>query len=291
MRFGILRKKSTIQAPAGAAANDPACARPEENEIEVLGREHYHKIESQLGYKFTDHQLLEYAMTHRSAQARTGGSKNDYERLEFLGDAVLDLAVAHLLLDAHPEAREGDLSKMRAALVNTTSLSEHAKQLGLGAFIRLSRGELAHGGAERPSILADVFEALMGAVYREGGFEIAMKCAERLFGEVIRTVSPSDPKTELQEALHAAGSAAPEYLLECVEGPEHSPTFVSIVKVDSQIVGRGQGKTKKESQQAAASEALSRMRGEDELDKLLLVAKPTRGANGSEGEEKGQHEV
>lgn len=278
MRFGIFRKKTAAPALPSEAA------KAEESEIEVLGREHYHKIEAQLGYKFNDLILLEYAMTHRSAQNRSGGHKNDYERLEFLGDAVLDLAVAHLLLDAHPEAREGDLSKMRAALVNTSSLADHAKRLGLGSYIRLSRGELAHGGAERPSILADVFEALMGAVYREGGFDIAKACAERLFGEAIKNVSPSDPKTELQEALHAAGSAAPDYLLECVEGPEHSPTFVSIVKVDGQIVGRGQGKTKKESQQAAASEALSRMQGEDEIDKMLLVAKPTTASTSEHNE-------
>jgi ribonuclease-3 len=206
---------------------------------------------------------LERALTHRSVHAKSN-IKNDYERLEFLGDAVLDLAVAHLLLDLYPEAREGELSKMRAALVNTQSLADAARELNLGPYIRLSRGELASGGAERASTLADVFEALMGAIYREAGFEVSHACVKRLFEQRLRTVTPTDPKTELQEALHARGSEAPEYLLEMVEGPEHSPTFVSVVKIDGKIVGRGRGTTKKASQQAAAAEALAALEGEGE---------------------------
>lgn len=229
---------------------------PEQDVAQPLGREHYHQIEAVLGYQFADKIWLERALTHRSVHAKTN-IKNDYERLEFLGDAVLDLAVAHLLLDLYPEAREGELSKMRAALVNTQSLADAARELNLGPYIRLSRGELASGGAERASTLADVFEALMGAIYREAGFESAHACVKRLFEQRLRTVTPTDPKTELQEALHARGSEAPEYLLEMVEGPEHSPTFVSVVKIDGKMVGRGRGTTKKASQQAAAAEALA----------------------------------
>lgn len=238
---------------------------------EPLGREEYSKIEEALNYKFNDHAWLERALTHRSVFSK--GSKNDYERLEFLGDAVLDLAIAHLLLDQHPEAREGELSKMRAALVNTTSLAEIARSLNLGPFIRLSRGELASGGNDRPSILADVLEAVIGALYREAGYDRVLKCIEHLFGTDIKDVTPRDPKTELQEALHALGSDAPVYLLECVEGPEHAPTFISVVEVDGQIVGRGRGNTKKASQQAAAGEALERVRPEDDVDKLFLSQK------------------
>lgn len=239
---------------------------------EPLGCESYHRLEERLGYCFRDLAWLECALTHRSIQVR--GVRSDYERLEFLGDAVLDLAVAQLLLDSYPEAREGDLSKMRAALVNTATLAEVARTLDLGPFIKLSRGELASGGADRPSILADVLEALMGAIYREAGYEAALNCVKRLFSEKLQTVTPTDPKTELQEALHAVGSEAPTYLLECVEGPEHAPTFISVVQVDGQVVGRGSGPTKKASQQAAAAQALARLKSGDEIDKLFLTAKP-----------------
>ena len=237
---------------------------------EPLGRECYDEIEAKLGYKFKDLDWLERALTHRSVHAK--GAKSDYERLEFLGDAVFDLAVAHLLLDQHTDAREGELSKMRAALVNTSSLAEISRSLKLGRFIRLSRGELASGGSERASILADVLEAVLGAVYREGGYDVAKSCIERLLGSQLVTVTPRDPKTELQEALHAAGSEVPVYRLECVEGPEHAPVFISVVEVDQQIVGRGRGPTKKASQQAAAEEALAHLKPADDIDAKFLVA-------------------
>ncbi len=225
---------------------------------EPLGREHYSKLEECLHREFKDKDLLERALTHRSMQGR--GDQRDYERLEFLGDAVLDLAVAQLLLDNYPEAKEGDLSKMRAALVNTNSLAEIARSLGVGPFVRLSRGELASGGADRASILADVFEALMGAIYRDSGYECAFSTVSLLFDEKLKTVKPTDPKTELQEALHAAGYDLPKYLLEYVEGPEHAPNFVSIVEVNGEVVGRGRGATKKASHQAAAAEALEKLK-------------------------------
>lgn len=275
MRFGIVRstaenvtadKKYTKQAP------------------EPLGRDAYGEIEEQLGYAFADRSWLERALTHRSVHIK--GVKSDYERLEFLGDAVFDLTVAHLLLDRHQEAHEGDLSKMRAALVNTTSLADIARRLKLGKFIRLSRGELASGGAERSSILADVLEAVIGAVYREGGYDVAKAVIERLLGEQIATVTPRDPKTELQEALHASGSEAPVYRLECVEGPEHSPIFISVVEVDGQIVGRGRGPTKKASQQEAAEQALSHLKGGDDIDErfILKVADDSSEDNTRDGE-------
>lgn len=260
MRFGILKV---------ASENGDDSNKNRRPVAEPLGQEHYSEIEERLQYSFTEKSWLERALTHRSVHAR--GEKTDYERLEFLGDAVFDLAVAHLLLDHHPEAREGELSKMRAALVNTSSLAEIARELELGKFIRLSRGELASGGSDRSSILADVLEAVVGAIYREGGYDIARACVERLLGSRLVTVNPRDPKTELQEALHAAGSEAPVYRLECVEGPEHQPIFVSIVEVDGQVVGRGRGATKKASQQNAAEEALAHLKGGDDLDARFLV--------------------
>jgi ribonuclease-3 len=262
MRFGIVRNSSDTTT----TTNDKKQIR---NAPEPLGRECYGEIEEQLGYAFTERAWLERALTHRSVHMK--GVKSDYERLEFLGDAVFDLAVAHLLLDRHQEAHEGELSKMRAALVNTSSLADVARKLQLGKFIRLSRGELASGGAERSSILADVVEAVLGAVYREGGYDAARQCVEKLLGDQIDTVTPRDPKTELQEALHASGSQGPTYRLECVEGPEHSPIFISVVEVDGQIVGRGRGPTKKASQQAAAEEALKYLKGGDDLDQGFVL--------------------
>lgn len=270
MRFGIVKTRTDENGTADKSQ------RPEHSE--PLDRSEFHKIEEALGYKFKDLNWLERALTHRSIQAKAGN--NDYERLEFLGDAVLDLAVAHLLLDYYEEAREGELSKMRAALVNTASLADVGRSLNLGPFIRLSRGELSSGGADRPSILADVFEALMGAVYREAGFEVALERIRILFKDRLENVTPRDPKTELQEALHAAGSEAPVYLLECVEGPEHAPNFVSVVQVDGQIVGRGSGATKKASQQAAADEALVRLRAGDDIDMMCkVVAEKSTGSS------------
>lgn len=246
------------QEKDSAGENLPA----EQAELHARAERHqprvdFEVIEEKLGFAFSDRSLLGRALTHRSALGLK--ERADYERLEFLGDAVLDLSVAHLLSDLHPDAREGELSKMRAALVNTQALAQVARTLGFGPFIRLGRGELSSGGFERPSILADVMEAVIGAVYRDSSYEVAMKMIERIFGDNLKQVTPFDPKTELQEALHAAGSEAPEYLLELVEGPEHAPTFVTVVVIDGEVVGRGRGPTKKTAQQTAAAQALERM--------------------------------
>lgn len=224
----------------------------------------YSDVQRILGHQFKDPQLLEAALTHRSRGIRAdpthaqGARKGagDYERLEFLGDAVIDLAVAELLLERYPAAREGELSKMRAALVNTNSLAEISERLEVYKYIRLSRSESDSGGARRPGILADVLEALIGALYRDAGFDNAKKCVENIFGEWISCVTPRDPKTELQELLHTLGKSPPVYLLEAVEGPEHEPKFISLVQIDGKTIGRGRGATKKASQQMAASEAL-----------------------------------
>jgi ribonuclease-3 len=232
----------------------------------------YTELENALGYSFKDKEWLVRALTHKSI-LETSSTSKDYERLEFLGDATLDLIVAHLLLDAHKDVKEGDLSKMRAALVNTNSLAEIAKDLNISKYVRVSKSQLASKGHERPSLLADVLEAILGAIYRDGGYEEAFNTTKKLFGVSINTVLPSDPKTELQEILHTLGSGVPTYLLEYTEGPEHSPTFVSIVQVDGTIVGRGSGPTKKASQQAAAKEALLLLQNKDDIDRLFLINK------------------
>ncbi len=250
------RMRPTAEKKSGRDAEGVRPADEDENPPHEP-RSDYEVLEERFGISFEDKTLIARALTHRSALGMK--ERADYERLEFLGDAVLDLSVAHLLSDLHPEAREGELSKMRAALVNTQALAEIAKRLELGPFIRLGRGELSSGGYERPSILADVMEAVIGAVYRDSSYEVALEMIERIFGSALEEVTPFDPKTELQEALHGAGSEPPSYLLELVEGPEHAPTFVTVVTVDGEVAGRGRGTTKKAAQQEAAAQALSRM--------------------------------
>jgi ribonuclease III len=246
--------------------------------LELVSNEDVDYFESIFGLRIKDVESFTTALTHRSLQF--GGEKSHYERLEFLGDAVLDLAVADLLINAHPHASEGELSKMRAALVNTQSLAEIARSFELGKFIRLSRGELSSGGAKRPSILADVVEAILGAIYLEFGFTGALSAISKLFGSKVTHVSPSDPKTELQEILHTLGKGQPSYRLECTEGPEHNPTFISVVLIDGEFAGRGRGASKKISQQEAAAKALSQYK-EVTLDRVInaeievSVDKPT----------------
>ena len=220
-----------------------------------LSQEECLAVERALGHSFGEQTWLVRALTHRSVLRF--GNRTDYERLEFLGDAVLDLVVADLLLKQHPELREGDLSKMRAALVNTESLAQIARSISLGSFIRMSKGERASGAQDRSSILADVIEALVGAVYRDAGYDVAADCVARLLGDRVCTVTPRDPKTELQEKLHALGWGVPTYKLDGVEGPEHAPTFISIVEIRGESHGRGRGSSKKSSHQAAAAEALA----------------------------------
>jgi len=209
-------------------------------------------LQEKLGIKFSELKHLEHALTHRSARG-----EGHYERYEFLGDAVVDLAVAHLLFETHPDLQEGDLSKMRAALVSTAGLAEVGREIGLSEFIRVSKQEMLSGGSERPSILADVIEAIFGALYTDAGFDAALLMARRLFSERVLKVTPQDPKTELQELSHLKGFQPPVYKLELVEGPEHSPEFISVVEINGEVRGRGKGQTKKASQQGAALEALT----------------------------------
>lgn len=212
-------------------------------------------------YQFNTIDLLEMALTHRSAKKSNHG--RDYEQLEFLGDAVLDVGIAHILLKSFPNSNEGELSKMRAALVNTESLASIGKELQIGQLIQLSSGEQSSGGAEKNSILADVVEALFGAIYLDSNFDSAFRVIKQLFSSKAITVTPKDPKTELQEKLHTLGIESPEYQLENAEGPDHAPTFVSVVKFSDQIMGRGTGATKKASQQLAAQIALQNLQNSE----------------------------
>lgn len=214
------------------------------------------KLEESLGYSFSDPDLLLQALTHKS-----WGSP-DNERLEFLGDSVLELAVSHLLFFSLPQASEGDLSKARASLVREDFLAEKAKELDLGQYLRLGKGEEVTGGREKASILASALEALIGAIYLDGGYGAAFRVVERLFGEAVREGKwrDRDYKTQLQEYTQALFRETPQYVLLSEQGPEHSKTFEVAVYVKGELLGKGVGKSKKEAEQRAAQEALRRIR-------------------------------
>ena len=216
-------------------------------------------MQQELGYSFVDPTLLSRALTHVSHERENGAGHN--EVLEFLGDAVLDLAVSDLLMRRFPARSEGDLSKMRAALVNTSALAEKAAQLELGALLRLGKGEERSGGRTKPSILAGAFEAVLGAVYQDGGFEAARRLVERYFtGDVKeRKLGQQDYKTRLQEISQMLFHAPPVYRIVSESGPDHDKHFVTEIAVGGKVLGKGEGKTKKQAEQQAAKRALGEL--------------------------------
>jgi ribonuclease III len=218
------------------------------------------RLEKELGYSFSDTSLLVRALTHVSYNRAKSAGHN--EVLEFLGDAVLDLAISDLLIRNFPEKSEGDLSRMRAALVNSTALAEKAGRLSLGPALRLGKGEERSGGRDKPSILAGAFEALLGAVYRDGGYEATRRMIERYFGDDIkeRKLGQQDYKTRLQEISQMLFHAPPSYRLVSESGPDHDKFFVTEITVGGRVLGRGRGKTKKQAEQEAAREALSELK-------------------------------
>jgi ribonuclease-3 len=219
----------------------------------------YAPLESRLGYAFRDRARLECALTHKSyLNENADWGRPDNERLEFLGDAVLDLVVGHLLMDAAPERDEGELSKTRASIVNETGLAEVAGELGLGEWLFLGRGEEQSGGRRKPSVLADACEALVAAVYLDGGFEAAFAVVKRLFGGRAASTGEAglhDFKTRLQERA-ARRRLHVRYGLVRADGPDHDKTFEIAASVGDKELARGVGKTKKEAEQRAAELAL-----------------------------------
>jgi ribonuclease-3 len=212
------------------------------------------ELEAALGHAFANPDLLTRALTHRSTEEEGG----DYERLEFLGDAVVQLAVTRKLFEDYPDMREGELAKLRAAVVSLDVLASAARTLGVGRHLHLGKGEEQTGGRDKGSILADAFEALVGALYLDAGFETATALVNNVLSHEIerRAASPGrrDYKTRLQEALAARGSLH-EYRMED-EGPDHDKTFFAAVLVDAVVMGRGRGSSKKAAQQEAARQAL-----------------------------------
>lgn len=214
-----------------------------------------------LGHRFAEKGLLRLALTHRSRVNEEGGRGVGNERLEFLGDAVLDLAISELLMERSPEADEGRLSRARSELVNTRALARHAQQLGLDRSVRLGRGEARSAGRRKISILANVFEAVVAALYLDGGLAPVRALVEREFGARLEDpeLFEADPKTRLQERLQAEGRPIPVYTTSRTEGPDHAPEFHVEARIEDQIVGRGVGPSKREAEQQAARQALERL--------------------------------
>src|SRR5512138_52796 len=209
----------------------------------------YDALHERLGYVFRDLGLLRLALTHPSVAHEQGLPIQTNQRLEFLGDAVLQLALTHELYEKFPDFGEGPLTKARAKLVNRRSLADRARHLGLGQYLILSRGEELSGGRERPSALADTFEALLGAIFLDGGFDAAREFILReflgAFGEL--TVIPilENPKGELHERLQSVSSEAPRYHVASVSGPDHDRIFECTVHHVGVELARGRGKSKK----------------------------------------------
>jgi ribonuclease-3 len=209
-----------------------------------------------------DHDLLERALTHRSFAYENGGLPTN-ERLEFLGDSVLGVIITETLYRAYPDLAEGQLAKLRAAVVNMRALADVSRALGLGEFIRLGRGEESTGGRDKSSILADGLEAFIGAVYVDGGLAVATGLVHRLFDDLIqdaaRLGAGLDWKTSLQELTASQVLGVPYYEVS-ESGPDHEKIFEAGVRVGGTVFGTGSGRSKKEAEQQAAEEAWNRIR-------------------------------
>jgi len=232
------------------------------------------RLMERLGYEFRDPKLLDRALTHSSAVpelraargediAFTGSEVQDNERLEFLGDAVLELLTSEFLLKNFPEWTEGQLSKSRARIVNAHSLEGAARGLELGAHLRLGRGEEKTGGREKPALLADAFEAVVAAMYLDGGLEPARELLTKTVFLQVREngerIAESDRKSALQEFLQGKGGQLAEYRLAGESGPDHQKTFLVEVWVRGERMSSAEGSTKKEAEQKAARSALEKL--------------------------------
>ena len=220
------------------------------------------QLEQLLEYTFRDQKLLEQALTHPSYLHETGGGfTGDYQRLEFLGDSVLGLLLAEMLYNRYQDWDEGALSQLRSRLAGQDVLADRARTLGIGAFIMLGRGEEQTAGREKDSILADVLEAIIAALYLDAGLQASRTLVARLFDELAAApellVLGRDSKSELQEYLSFLNLPQPEYHLMEESGPPHDRRFLFHILVGDRIVGVGQGKSKKIAQQVAAAEAMA----------------------------------
>ncbi len=212
-------------------------------------------LEEAIGYRFRDHALLEEALSHRS-YASESRSPVYNERLEFLGDSILSAVVAHELYLHYPNEKEGALSKKRSQLVSRPNLAKWAQDLDIGSYLYLGVGEESSGGRLRQSLLANSVEALIGAVYLDGGYESAAAFIRRYFTAEHGTLVETDYKSRLQELLQRKYRKTPDYAMSSFTGPDHDRTFEVEVRLGKKALGRGLGKSKKEAEQAAAKDAI-----------------------------------
>lgn len=217
-------------------------------------------LQARLGYVFEDANLLQLALTHPSVAHEAPGTRPHNQRLEFLGDAVLSLVLTRELYDKFSGYGEGPLTKARAQLVNRRALASQARRLGLGEHLIVSHGEEVSGGRARPSALADAFEALVGALFLDGGYAAArdfiLERFRDFFGELTELPNLDNPKGELQELLQAESPESPQYVMTAVTGPDHDREFECAVSHRGAELGRGRGKSKKEAESQAALAAL-----------------------------------
>ena len=229
---------------------------PEDHRHELIG------LASRIGHDFADLDLLFQAVSHRSWCAEHGGMPSN-ERLEFLGDSVLGLVVTAHSYHQYPDLSESELSRLRAAVVSASTLADVASEIGLGRALLLGKGEAATGGREKMSILADALEAVIGAIYLDGGWHPASRLVLDLLGDRIDEASSGpgdrDYKSQLQELVARRGAEPPAYRLD-EAGPDHRKTFEADVLVEGEVMGRGSGTTKKSAEQAAARAALTELR-------------------------------
>lgn len=219
-------------------------------------------LESRLGYKFKNTELLENALIHSSYANEVRGNTHSNERLEFLGDSVLSIIVSEHIYKRFPNMPEGELTRMRASLVCEKSLCEFSRELGIGQYLKLGKGEDKNGGRERDSILADAFEAVLAAIYLDGGMNAAKT---HIMNTVLRDLKHCDDdtfkdyKTTLQEIIQRNPEESVSYILIDESGPDHNKSFTVEVHLNSNVIGTGIGKSKKQAEQMAARQALELM--------------------------------
>lgn len=221
------------------------------------------ELEVLLDYHFQDRRLLEEALTHPSVSGVREIYKNDYDRLEFLGDRVVGLLVATTLFQRHPEAQAGDLALRYNAIVRKESLARIAALIDIGPFLRLAKSEKQSGGVEKPAVLSDAMEAILGAIYLDGGLAAAEKVVEKYFLTSFdaATDTAKDPKTALQEFTHAQSLGTPTYQVISQTGPAHDPKFTIIAQLQNGQKIEGEGRSKREAEQIAARRLLDILKG------------------------------
>jgi ribonuclease III len=232
-------------------------------------------LQDLLGYRFRDESLLRLALTHPSVAHESPVNTPHNQRLEFLGDSVLGASLTSALYEKFPQLGEGPLTKARAQLVNRRTLAAASRRLRLGEHLLMSHGEDANGGRERTSALADVFEAVVGAIFLDGGYtaasEFVLRCFKESLSSTLGAPNLDNPKGELQELLQATSLTAPRYEMKVATGPDHDRVFESAVSHEGVELARGQGKSKKEAESAAATAALEKLRA-------IAPATPPHGA-------------